>query len=125
MRKKYEDFKPNLPLIYDLRNPSFQKRHWNQINKIIREFNSKLQEGEKRMVEFEEDLNVSYKELLSCGLMNFKEDLQNISETASKEKGIERIMNKMRTDWKPIKLDIIPYKDTETYILRGVDIIMD
>jgi len=39
VRKVYEGFKPNLPVINDLRNPCLMKRHWTKINNIIKEFN--------------------------------------------------------------------------------------
>lgn len=35
VRSKYEEFKPYLPLINDLRNPSLKKRHWKKIEEII------------------------------------------------------------------------------------------
>lgn len=31
----------------------------------------------------------------------------------------------MRNDWKPIKLELVPYKDTATFILKSIDPIMD
>lgn len=34
-------------------------------------------------------------------------------------------MQKMKNDWKPIKLELSGYKDTGTFILKSVDPIMD
>jgi dynein heavy chain len=39
VRRVYEAFKPNLPLINDLRNPNLRASHWQRINNAIRLFN--------------------------------------------------------------------------------------
>ena len=32
----------------------------------------------------------------------------------------------MRNDWKPIKFELVPYKDsTEYYVIKGVDVILE
>ena len=36
--------------------------------------------------------------------MAIKDDIREISEIATKEKGFERILNKMKSEWRPIKL---------------------
>ena len=33
-KKLYEEFKPYLPLINDIRNPSLKKRHWVKLTEI-------------------------------------------------------------------------------------------
>ena len=35
VRSSFEEFKPKLPLINDLRNPALKKRHWEKIAQII------------------------------------------------------------------------------------------
>jgi dynein heavy chain len=57
-------------------------------------------------------------ELLKKNIMNLKEEIGEISEIASKEKMFERVLNKMKAEWKPIKLELQLYKETETYILK-------
>jgi ActR/RegA family two-component response regulator len=53
----YESFKPNLPLIMDLRNPSLVKRHWDRINKIIKEHDANVEDDSRKIdFEFEEEL---------------------------------------------------------------------
>jgi dynein heavy chain len=63
--------------------------------------------------------------LLDKHIFQVKEDIREISEIASKEKGFEKILNKMRSEWKHIKFEIIAYKDTETFIMKAVEPILD
>jgi len=42
VKKIYESFKPKLPIINDLRNPCLVKRHWFQINALIRRYNNEI-----------------------------------------------------------------------------------
>jgi dynein heavy chain len=45
--------------------------------------------------------------------------LEEISENASKEFGIEKILEKMKEDWIPIAVELKDWKDTGTYVVAG------
>lgn len=62
---------------------------------------------------------------MNAGILKIEEQIRDISDVASKEKGFEKLLFKMRSDWKPWKLELVEYKDTGTFILKGVDPIMD
>ena len=47
------------------------------------------------------------------------DQLEDISDTASKEYAIEKILNKMLEDWQIIEAEVKPWKDTGTYIVGG------
>jgi dynein heavy chain, axonemal len=49
------------------------------------------------------------------------EAVQNISLRASKEHSLAKALAKMRLDWEPMSFNIIPYKDSGTFILGGVE----
>lgn len=51
IRKKYEEFKVNLPLINDLRNPHLKNAHWQKINKTIENYNREQEEEEKKILD--------------------------------------------------------------------------
>lgn len=51
VKKIYEGFKPNLPIINDLRNPCMVKRHWHQINNLIRRYNDEIEAAQIRKEE--------------------------------------------------------------------------
>lgn len=69
IRKLYEDFKPYLPLINDLRNPALKKQHWVSLTALLK---------------LDDDPNFSLNTLLEKGVMDLKEEIREISETASK-----------------------------------------
>ena len=45
--------------------------------------------------------------------------LEDISDSASKDYAIERILNKMLDDWQIIDAELKAWKDTKTYIVTG------
>ena len=57
--------------------------------------------------------------------MDIVDDIAEISEIASKEKQLEIGINKMRDEWKNVKLELVLYKNSETHILQGVQPIWD
>ena len=42
--------------------------------------------------------------------MNIQEEIREISEIATKERGFEKVLHKMRVEWKPIKFTLADYK---------------
>ena len=71
-RKLYENFKPYLPVISDLRNTCLKKRHWNTLSEIC-------------AVNFENEVAISFKELLNLGVMEVKDKIRDVTEIATKE----------------------------------------
>ena len=57
--------------------------------------------------------------------MNFKDEIREVSEIASKELGFEKIINKMKSEWRNIKFECVLFRDSGTYILRAVEPILD
>ena len=49
------------------------------------------------------------------------EKIQEASDVASKEFSLEKALDKMLNEWKPIAFDCMEYRDTGTYILRALD----
>ena len=45
--------------------------------------------------------------------------LQEISDSASKEYGNEKILTKMLEDWEIINSELKPWKDTNTFVVSG------
>jgi dynein heavy chain len=74
---------------------------------------------------FDEELNISFKELLEGNIMLVREQIREISEIATKEKAFEKQLQVMKNKWKPMRLELVAYKDTETHILKGVDPVLD
>ncbi|KYN02640.1 Dynein heavy chain 1, axonemal [Cyphomyrmex costatus] len=53
--------------------------------------------------------------------MKHKETVKIVADTAAREFLIESALDKMITDWKTITMDVLPYKDTDKYIMKISD----
>lgn len=49
------------------------------------------------------------------------EAVQSISMRASKEHSLAKALSKMRADWESVSFNIVPYKDSGTFVLGGVE----
>ena len=60
--------------------------------------------------------------LIDLEVTNHLAKLEEISENASKEYNIEKILNKMLDDWEPISVELKPWKDTGSFIVSGASV---
>ena len=49
------------------------------------------------------------------------DELEAISTAATKEHTLESNMQKMQAEWKEIQFTFVPYRDTGTHIISGID----
>ena len=59
--------------------------------------------------------------LLELNLEQFLENLEAISEAASKEFSLEKALAKMKGEWQEFEFRITPYRDSGTCILSAID----
>ncbi|KAK1936683.1 Dynein heavy chain 1 [Phytophthora citrophthora] len=101
-------FRPHVPLILSMRNPGMQDRHWSQINQEIG-------------MTFRPDRSMKLSYVLGLGLEKNIDAISRIGETAGKEYQIEKTLNSMEEQWAGVNLTIVDYRETETFVLKGVD----
>ncbi|XP_021099660.1 dynein heavy chain 1, axonemal isoform X7 [Heterocephalus glaber] len=108
IRAHIEEFKPYIPLIQGLRNPGMRNRHWdilsNQININVRP-----------------KANLTFARCLEMNLQDHIESISKVAEVAGKEYSIEQALDKMEKEWSAILFNVLPYKETDTYILKSPD----
>lgn len=105
--EEIKEFQKNVPLIRCLCNPGLKSRHWEEITKIVN-------------VPISADKDMQLRRLLSdTEIMKFLPQIEDISDNASKEFGIEKILNKMMDDWSKVLAELKTWKDTGTYIVSG------
>lgn len=108
VKEKVEDFKNYLPLVTALRNPGLRDRHWEKISEVCG-------------IPLYPSDDMTLKGLLQMDVLPHIEKIQEISEVASKEYKLERALDKMQAEWKPMAFDCAPWRNTGTHILRGID----
>lgn len=115
MRDKYSELKPFLPLIYDLKNPSLETRHWRIILSTLGFSN--VDEAEVQKIEFNK--------FIEHGARDHMDEIRDISETATKERGYVKIVGKLKKEWKNREFRVDPYKDSGKFLIVGIDPILD
>jgi dynein heavy chain len=88
-----------------LSNPGLRERHWKNVQVILgQSFNYK---------------EVSLRELVNFKVDQYINEMEEISENASKEFTLENALTKMKKEWDSVKLVVINYKGRGVLILQG------
>ena len=61
--------------------------------------------------------------VLAVQLGDHLDAVTRVSERAGKEHQIELALDKMEAEWAGVPLTLLPYRDTGTFLLRGVDVL--
>jgi dynein heavy chain, axonemal len=108
LKEKLDEFKPNLPIITALRNPGVKDRHWLRLSEEI---------GHEVMP----DGNLTLRNLLEIGILQHENYIVSLSEQAAKEYSFERTLDKMKSEWRELLFEFSAYKDTGTFVLKGIE----
>ncbi|XP_053785531.1 dynein axonemal heavy chain 1 isoform X3 [Desmodus rotundus] len=108
IRTRIEEFKPYIPLIQGLRNPGMRHRHWEVLSNEIN-------------INVRPKANLTFARCLEMNLQDHIETISKVAEVAGKEYAIEQALDKMEKEWSTILFNVLPYKETETYILKSPD----
>jgi dynein heavy chain, axonemal len=109
LRVKLEEFRTFLPLISCICNPGMRGRHWQAISEVA---------GFKVTPSEDESLHA----LLHKGLLMYDTQLQELSDSASREHALERQLDKMQADWVGVVFELAPWKHTGGCILKGASV---
>lgn len=105
LAQQVKDLNEWLPVIEVLCNPSLKPRHWKEIQEIANE-------------EFNYE-NITLNEVKYFNVKEHLGGLADISERASKEFSLEKILNKMESEWTDLKFVLGSWRDTGIPILKG------
>ena len=108
VKEKIDDFKQHLPLIGAMLNPGMRDRHWKQLAEQV---GKPIQPNEMSTLAL----------ILEQKTGDYIAQIQEMSDAASKEFSLEKALDKMLNEWRPIQFDCMEYRDTGTYILRALD----
>jgi len=62
---------------------------------------------------------LTFAKCLEMGLQKYIDMISKVAEKAGKEFSIEQQLDKMEQEWKPIRFEVLPYKQTGTYIIKA------
>ncbi|KAH8098241.1 dynein light chain binding protein [Aureococcus anophagefferens] len=102
------EFRPHVPLVIALRQQGMRDRHWENLSQKIK-------------VDVKPDESYTLETIFEMKLQDHVDVITKISEVAGKEYAIENSLDTMEKAWSDVTLQIEPYKETGTSILRGID----
>ncbi|VVC38387.1 Dynein heavy chain, domain-2,Dynein heavy chain domain,Dynein heavy chain, P-loop containing D4 domain,P- [Cinara cedri] len=103
-----EAFKEHMPIVLTLGNPGLKDRHWEKISEIIG-------------FPLCNDGNLTLGTILNYNLDEYVPKFEMISDVASKEMALEKKLYAIAEEWNELYLNLVPYRDSGTHILSGVD----
>jgi dynein heavy chain len=111
MKQEIDDLIDILPLVEGLAKPSIRPRHWDEIIEMTKE-----------NIPYDDDL-FSFDQLMQAPLLQFKDDLEDISERADKELKLEnQLNNDVIAYWEDAELQIKMWKGIDQPCLLGGNI---
>ncbi|CAH0663656.1 unnamed protein product [Spodoptera exigua] len=108
IRENIDSFRPLIPIIQAVRNPGMKERHWNEFM-------------EKAGITVTMNDKQTFQMCIKQGVADHGELIAEIGELASKEYVIEQSLDKMQADWANKTLEVTPYKNTGTFIMKIAD----
>ncbi|CAH3998948.1 unnamed protein product [Pieris brassicae] len=108
VRNKVEKFKVLLPVLCAICNKGMRDRHWAKISDLVG-------------VEVIHGPDATLADMVEQGVHVFGAQLEEIEQYASKEYALEKNLLKMKEEWVGVKFEVVPYRDTGTFILTGLD----
>ncbi|CAH2222251.1 jg992 [Pararge aegeria aegeria] len=108
IRDDMDEFRPLIPVIQAVRNPGMKERHWNEFM-------------EKAGITVTMNDKQTFAMCLKQGVDRHAELISEIGELASKEYVIEQSLDKMLNDWATRTMEVTPYKNTGTFIMKIAD----
>ncbi|KAM8878755.1 dynein axonemal heavy chain 6 isoform 3-T3 [Spinachia spinachia] len=108
LKEKVEGIKQRLPVITDLLNPNMKPEHWQTLESVM---GISLKKEELTMVALEE-LNI----------FSYGTKIQEVSEQASGEASVERIITKVEEVWRNTEFTVLSHGESKDgFILGGTE----
>uniref|UniRef100_A0A7S1PHU2 AAA+ ATPase domain-containing protein n=1 Tax=Percolomonas cosmopolitus TaxID=63605 RepID=A0A7S1PHU2_9EUKA len=107
LKKTIDDFLELQPLLEKLSDDSMRPRHWEHIeDKVGKKFK-------------QSDESFKLKHIMEANILEFKEEIEEISISARKEADIERKVNQIAEEWRAQELTFAEHQHRGFIILKG------
>ncbi|EFJ49499.1 flagellar inner dynein arm heavy chain 11 [Volvox carteri f. nagariensis] len=112
-RARLEEFKENVPIIMAVCNPGMRGRHWERLSMAL---------GTRVSPVLPTVRNFSRRLPVVADFVNQHIfDLQELSDTASREMALERSLDRMVAEWGGVKFEVVPWKNTGASVGSSVE----
>ena len=103
--EKIKGFQEHISLLSAICNMGLRPRHWVKLSEAVG-------------FEFKRDDHTTLNRLIDRKIVEHKEQIQEISDNASREWTLEKTLDKMESDWADLSFELNEWKDTGTFILK-------
>lgn len=112
IKQSVEQFKSLLPLLQELGNSFFKKRHWEKIFVFL---------GRP----YVSSQIFTFSDLLTYGIARIRDQVSDISSSASGEYSLELQLNKIKIEWELLKFSLVVYSNDTSFIVSNIDAILN
>jgi dynein heavy chain len=116
LREETGEFRKNLPIMVALATPALKQSsahtHWERLSTVL------------GVPPIEPNDALTLEQLIEMGCTDHVEVIEEISNHASKQFGLEKQLNSMKADWVPLFMEVKEYKKSGTSIIGGLDDIL-
>ena len=106
LKDRVSDMRSMMPAVLDLGNPNIRSRHWDKIFKLIEQ-------------EYYPDMEFNLSHLVKHGVMNFKDQIGDISGIASGESQLEASLEKIQNAWSDTNFSVMNHRDQHNLFVLG------
>lgn len=108
VKLKIDKFKTYLPILEAICRQGLGPRHWEQISEVLGQ-------------EINPTICPSLSAMIEAGIVKILPRLEEISNAAGKEYELNIQLMNMQSEWKDVAFEILPYRDSDMFILSAVD----
>ncbi|NXK40473.1 DYH17 protein, partial [Piprites chloris] len=102
----------SLRAVSELQNPAIRDRHWQELVQATK-------------VSFTMSENTTLADLLQLNLHKFEEEVRGIVDKATKEAGMEKVLNTLDTTWAAMQFEYEPHSRTGLPLLKADELLIE
>jgi dynein heavy chain len=118
LREEVTAFRDNLPIVTSLASKALRERHWITLSDGLEA--ESVKNGGKRM-ELTPDDDLTLMQLTEMHITDHWEFIEGICMRAEKEFRLEQNLEAMKMEWDEINFELMAYRNTGSYVLKGTD----
>ncbi|NWU29126.1 DYH17 protein, partial [Dyaphorophyia castanea] len=102
----------SLRAVSELQNPAIRDRHWQELVQTTK-------------VQFTMSEDTTLADLLQLNLHQFEEEVRGIVDKATKEAGMEKVLNALDTTWATLEFEYEPHSRTQLPLLKMDEVLIE